>query len=410
MLVANIKLALKSLRAAGWRSLLTMLGIIIGIVATVTIVGLGEGVRQQVVGHVNKVGADLITVRPGTPLTRNPDGSIRSLNLGYGLGLGAGSLSDLDLQTVKNTKGVGKALPLAFLSGSAKSDNQEYTSGYILGTGSDLPDFLQQKIEFGTFFDTQDSYKFVAVIGKDVAAQLFQENVPIGRTMTIRGQDFIVRGVFEDFSDTPLTLGVDLNAAIFIPYDTARQLAPDSSQLVQIWAQPSQPSQVSVVTKAIDNNLLVAHNAQHDFTVLKQSDSIALGNEIFKLFSGFIGGIAAISLLVGGIGIMNIMLVSVTERTREIGIRKALGATNRQLLQQFLTEALVLSVSGGLIGIGASYAVEYLIRIFTNYTPIITVPILLGAVGVSVLVGILFGIIPAVKAARKDPIDALRNE
>jgi putative ABC transport system permease protein len=161
---------------------------------------------------------------------------------------------------------------------------------------------------------------------------------------------------------------------------------------------------------AIHAALLKNHGGQEDFTVLKQDESLAVANTILNLITGLIAGIAAISLIVGGIGIMNIMLVSVIERTREIGIRKAIGATNRQILSQFMVESLVLSVVGAILGVLISIMVNYLIRIATTLTPVITLPIMVISVAVSIMVGLIFGITPALKAARKDPIEALRYE
>ena len=158
----------------------------------------------------------------------------------------------------------------------------------------------------------------------------------------------------------------------------------------------------------VNNALTASHGGQQDITVLRQDENLLVANDMLRLLTTFVTSIAAISLLVGGIGIMNIMLVSVSERTHEIGIRKAIGATNRQIRNQFMAEAVVLSFVGGIVGVVLSYLVNFILRIYTNFQPVITLPVIFAAVGVSLLVGITFGTIPAIKAARKDPIEALR--
>lgn len=406
----NLKLAFASLRASKWRSLMTMAGIIVGIVSVITIVSLGVGVKQQVAKQMNRLGGNLIIVRPGVTAIRDANGAITRVNTTSNYTFSSGSLSENDLSIIKNTNGVKQVLPISLVSNSVKSGDQQYDAATVIGTSASMPDILKQKIAFGTFFSPDDSNRNVAVIGKTVAEQLFHENVPLGMSLTIRGQEFIVRGIFDEFTSSPLPLGPDFNKAVFIPYEQGRDVSGGSSQLVQVLVQPKNPQNTSVVIADLNQALSNAHGGQVDFTVLRQDEDIAVTGSILNLFTGLIAGIAAMSLLVGGIGIMNIMLASVSERTREIGIRKAVGATNRQILKQFLTEAVVLSVVGGLIGIIVAYLVNYVLIVTTNLHPVITWPVVFIATGVALVVGIVFGIAPAGRAARKDPIEALRYE
>jgi len=401
----NLKMAREAIRSARWRSMLTMLGIIIGVVSVITTVSLGEGVKQRIVGEINKSGSDLITIRAGHVVGRN------NLSSGNLLGtVASGSLSEADYKTVQSTPHVKSAVPFAYVNGIPKTNDREYDRALIIGTNEGVPEALNQKMEYGKFFSRFDTEKEVAVIGKRVAEQLFQENVPIGKLFNVRDQQFVVVGIFEEFEAGPLAPHADYNSAIFIPLSAGKKVSGAGSQIYQILARPSSPSATDQAVTALNQTMSAAHSGQKDFSVLKQDETLAQANDVLNLLTSFIASIAAISLIVGGIGILNIMFVSVTERTYEIGIRKAIGATNRQILGQFLTEAVLLSLMGGLLGIVLSLLVNYLLRIFTSLTPVLTWPIMAIAVGVAVGVGTIFGITPALKAARKHPIDALRHD
>lgn len=405
---SNTKTALAALRASKWRSLFTMLGIIIGIVSVVITVSLGEGAKQRIVGQINQAGPDLITIKPGRSTARTAEGRLHGAGLLANVQTGA--LSEEDYTVVRETSGVGQAVPLGYLNGIVRTSEREYPEGVILGTTPELPAVLHRKVEYGVFFSEDDAQKDVAVIGKDVATQLFQERVPVGKSFMIRDRQFVVRGVLEETEASPLIPQSDYNTAILIPYEVAKELQNGQAPIFQILSRPEDPKTTAATVQAITKSLKQAHAGQADFTVLRQEDALAVATYVLNVLTGFIAAIAAISLLVGGIGILNIMFVSVTERTHEIGVRKAVGATNRQILGQFLTEAVVLSFVGGLIGILLSVLVNYLLRIFTTLTPVLTWPIMVIAAGISISVGIIFGITPALKAARKHPIDALRHE
>jgi putative ABC transport system permease protein len=227
--------------------------------------------------------------------------------------------------------------------------------------------------------------------------------------MHINGQDFVVHGVFSRSTGSLLSLSqADLNSSIFIPTTAAEVLTKGRTNILQVFVQLQPHSNIDGSVKRI-NSVISKNHGANDFTVLKHDQLLGVSDQLVNSATGFISGIAAISLLVGGIGIMNILLVSVSERTREIGIRKAIGATNRQIMNQFLTEGLVLSIGGGVIGIGVSYLINLLLRLYSGWKPVISLPILLLAVGVSVAAGVIFSLAPALKASRKDPIDALRS-
>jgi putative ABC transport system permease protein len=404
----NYRLALKALRSSRWQSAMTMFGIVVGIVSVITTVSMGEGIKRQVLGEINYLGSDLITVRPGKGVERDASGVIKKVDNKFIYGFGSGSLSDQDVAIIQGEKGVKISSPLRLLEGSAKVENREFNAGYILGTSDSLPEILQQKVEYGVYFSSGDENRKVAVVGKQVAEQLFQENVPIGQTLQIRGEDFIVRGVFEQFKPGILGQGIDLNKAIFVPNESLKEVAGAAAPVTRVLVRPTNPDQAKKLAADISNTLREAHGGQDDFTVLRQDENLQVAGGVLDILTGFISAIAGISLLVGGIGIMNIMLVSVSERTREIGIRKAVGATNRQILNQFLSEAIVLSVVGGIFGVVLSFIINFIIKVSTNFQPVISWQMVVIASGVSIAVGIIFGTVPAVKAARKDPIEALR--
>lgn len=409
MLGNYYKLARESIRSSKWRSLLTMLGIIIGVVSVITIVSIGEGVKRQVSHQISDFGSDLIIIRPGQTVNRDNSGNVVGLNL-FNTFNGTGVLTDNDVKIVTKTAGVKLMAPLATVNGVPSYDGQRFNDGLVIATNQNLPDLLNHDTEFGEFLTTRDEGKDFAVIGQQVAEELFKENVPIGKAIDFRGQRFIVKGVFKKFDATTYAAGADLNKAIFIPYVTGQKINQGSSQVFQILVKPETTDQAKTVQSSIESALTEAHGGQQDFTVLGQDETLAVTNNVLTVLTGLVAAVATISLVVGGIGVMNIMLVSVTERTHEIGIRKAVGATNRQILSQFLVEAIVLSLAGGIIGVLVSVVLNFVLRITTNLEPVISVPVMIIAVFVSFVVGVVFGVTPAIKAARKHPIDALRFE
>ncbi len=406
MVTGNFKIAMDSIKHAKWRSFFTMLGIIIGVVSVVTIVSIGEGVKKQVQGEIDRLGPDLITLRPGKFLERDKNGHITGVPLLNTLV--NTPLNETDLKVAAETKNVQSAVPIGYLSGTPKADKTEMLQALIFGTTSDLPKALNQEVEYGAFFD-KDANKNVAVIGKRVAEELFQETVPIGSSMQIRGQSFVVVGVFEEFDRISFSPDIDYNAAIFIPTSAAKKLNNNQLSIQQILIRPNDSTQTESVFRDLNGRLLNAHSGQNDFTVLKQEDNLAISNAVLNLLTSLITAVAAVSLIVGGIGIMNVMIVAVTERTQEIGIRKAVGATNQQILGQFLIESAMISFVGGIIGVGLSILANFMLRISTDLQPVVTLPIMGIAVFVALVVGTVFGVAPALKAAHKDPIEALRR-
>ena len=407
LLKNNTRMALESLASNKLRSILTMFGVIIGVASVIMTVSLGEGIRRQV-ADTNQDGNDrLITVRSGRIASHNSAGDLTNIN--YLATIGSNTLTEKDYEALQKLPDAKTVVPLATISGKATNyDKQDYPEAVIIASTPDLPEVLGQKVIYGSFFE--ESGRNVAVIGKRVAEELFNENVPLGKLINIRGQGLIVGGVFDEFKTNPLSSVTDLNKAIFIPFPTAKTLAGGSPNIYQFMILPKDTVSPEALAASINTQMLLSHGGQEDFTVLKASETDMIARGTVSVATAFVTGIAAISLVVGGIGIMNIMFVNVTERTREIGVRKSLGATNRQIYSQFLIEATVMSIVGGIIGVMIALLGNIMFRIATDLQPSVTWQIIVVAVGVSAIVGIIFGTVPAVKAARKDPIESLRYE
>lgn len=403
------KLARGSILSSKWRSLLTMLGVVIGVVSVVTIVSIGQGVKQQVTAQITERGADLITILPGERVKRGGDGQIISFNPLIG---GSGiSFSEADYKTVAELADIRPVVPFGSVVGVAKTATREYAGAEIIAATEGVPAVLNQKLAFGSFYKDDEPGANSAVIGARVAEQLFGENVPLGKSLTVRDREFIVRGIFEEFENqVSFVPGADYDNGIFIPYRAGQEMMGGTIRIDQILTRPTDPDTVDATVAIIGETLKRARAGQEDFVVLTQEENLALSAKLLDIVTSMIGAVAAISLVVGGIGIMNIMLVSVTERTKEIGIRKAVGATNRQILYQFLTEAAVLSLAGGFLGVVLALLANFLLRIFTDLQPVITWPVVGIACAAALGVGLFFGVAPALKAARKDPIEALRHE
>lgn len=401
----DFKMAVSMLRQNRARSLVTIFGIVIAVMAVVLIIGIGEGVKRQVQGQVNRLGRDLLMVRPGSK-TSGISGSIGSLS-----GPTPSALSDADLQAVAAAHGVRQAVPLSTVDGVVANDEPHaHFTGRVIATTPGFTEVVHQEVKYGSFLGDDEGSNERAVIGSNVALSLFDESVPLGRAFTFRGHEFIVSGILEQFDSNPLLGDADFNNAIFITYSAAQQFTGNHVSIYQILAQVGNPDTIDQTAQAVSKKLTRVHGGSAAFAVLKKGQSVVASDAILDLLTKFIMGAASIVLLIGGIGVMNIMLVSVTERMHEIGIRKAVGATNRQILVQFLSESVVLSAVGGIVGFAMSGLGVWLLRLFSDLQP--TMPWVSASVTVLLAIGVgaLFGCFPAIKAARKDPIEALRNE
>ncbi len=401
----SVIIAFEGLKANKLRSVLTMLGIIIGVGAVIAMVAIGIGVQQKVESSIAGLGSNLLIVVPGAS---SPSGGVR---------LAAGSnitLTNKDAQAIaREVDNINAVAPAVSRQFQLVFGNQNWQTSVQGST----PEFLEVRnwnIASGAFFSSRDldARARVVVIGQTLVTNLFGDINPIGQTIRINKAPFKVIGVFEAKGQS--AAGQDQDDVAVIPLTTAQDRLMGITYVSNINIQAANAEVIDQVQNDISALLRVRHRIQSgapdDFTVRNLAAIMATAAETTGAITTLLGCIAAISLVVGGIGIMNIMLVSVTERTREIGIRKALGATYSNILLQFLIEAIVLGVTGGLLGILLGVASAHIISTVAGWNTVISPSSILLAFGVSVAIGLFFGLYPARKAALLDPIEALRHE
>ncbi len=405
MIATHLRIALTSLRATKVRTALTTLGIVIGVTSISLVWAVGEGASQALSRQIQSQGNDIITIRPGK-IDRSPDGRVTGLN--FWNSAAASTLTEYDLGTIQKSPGVLYTAPVMLLTGSIKEGDQTVAEpAAILATTPDFINTQNLQIKYGQFLDAALDRQ-TTVIGNALAVKLFGTDDALGRQIVLRGKPFTVIGVLKP-TDTPISFGgINYNNTAMVTMDAGKAFNQGVPQLQQINVRMAPGADPDKLSSDLRSLLLKNHGGEEDFAVLKASDAAQLTNNAFGLVTVAMSAVASVSLLVGGIGIMNIMLVSVTERTREIGIRKAVGATNGQILAQFLIEAAVMSLGGGIIGLAVAAAAAFVAGSFLSFRPIVTGDIAGMALLVSLGVGILFGVFPAARAARKDPIEALR--
>ena len=396
-------MAWASLIANKMRSILTMLGIIIGVAAVIALVSIGNGVKQDIQNSISSLGSNLLMVMPGAPRTpgvRPTAGSMKSLKVA-------------DYEAIAKLDGVKAVSPMTNGAYVVIYQNKNWTTS-VSGVNANYLDVNNWTMKSGRFLSNKNiqNRERVAVVGKTVAKNLFGDEDPVGAEIRVKNIPFRVIGVLN--SKGSGAMGNDQDDMVIIPYTTAMERVEGIDYLRMLYVVAKDENGIDRLQSDIENLLRVRHGIKDtnldDFNIQNMNSIMETMEETTGTLTLFLGAVAAISLVVGGIGIMNIMLVSVTERTREIGIRKALGATYFVIVTQFLIEAVVISLMGGFIGIALGIGASKLISLASGMSTVISVPTIVLSFAFSMAIGLVFGIYPARKAAKLNPIDALHYE
>ncbi|MBF8296915.1 MAG: MacB-like periplasmic core domain containing protein [Bacteroidetes bacterium] len=396
--------ALGALVANKLRSLLTMLGIIIGVGAVITMIAIGEGSQKAVIDRIQALGSNLLFISPGA----QRGGGIVVVQFGTSV-----RLKNSDAEAIgSGAKGIDAVVSELNRSAQLKYENRNWSSR-IIGATPEYQHVRNIKAVAGRYFTNAEEHGAakVCLLGSTVVENLFPAGDALGKSIRIAGQSFQVVGLLETKGQTGFQNSDD---QVIVPLSSAQRRLFGVDYLSQITVKVQDEKLMDVAFYDIESVLRREHKLRqdqdNDFTIRNQADLISTFQQTQETFTFLLAGIAAVSLLVGGIGIMNIMIVSVTERTREIGLRKAAGARKRDIMAQFLIEAVVMSVAGGCIGIGAGVLASYIITTYGDLSSIISYNSILLSFTFAALVGVFFGMYPAWKAAQSNVIDALRYE
>lgn len=405
LLLNHLQNARESLRSNRARSFLTMLGITIGVASITTILALSAGASRVVSDQVEALGGTVAVVRPGNT---SQDGVDQLSQLPNQQQFAASTLTAKDVESIQKIPHVEAVAPIMVLPGAVRGSSEAPAGTPIIATTPDLMTVNELSIRDGQFLD--DSLAITtAVIGPQLSIEAFGTDQSIGKTITIKDQAFTVVGILDRANEPINFSGVNFDDAVLISAKKAEDINQGSAQIQQINFRVESVESLNATVIEVNKTLLANHFRQADFTVLSGEDVAEPTSQLFQAIAAVTTAIAAISLLVGGVGIMNSMLIGVAERTREIGIRKALGASNRDVVWQFLIESLALSIGGGAAGFLLGYALALGVSTLLPFDPGISWEIVGIAAGLSLFVGLLFGLYPALRAARKDAIDALRQ-
>lgn len=405
LLFNHIQNARQSLKTNRVRSILTMTGVMIGVASVTAIFALSGGASKIVSDQIQLLKGNIAIVRPGEP----DNGGISSLTDSQSSQqFSTSTLTEQDVEIIRDINHVQSVAPFMKLTGTIKGEMTAPSTSRVVATTPELGDISNLEVREGQFIDNEMSEN-TAVIGTQLSINLFNSESSLGRTFTFRDQDFTVVGVLKTI-DNPINYNsIDFDNAAIINFSIGKTINKDISQIQQINIQADDAKYIQSVVDEVNKKILSNHNGENDFAVLTGDKISQPTSQLFYTAAGLTTAIAAISLLVGGIGIMNIMLVTVAERTREIGIRKALGANNMDITMQFLIESIAISLCGGILGYLLGYVAAFGISTMLTFDPIFSTDILLIALSISLIMGTLFGIYPAFRAASKDPVESLHN-
>ena len=399
----HFKLAVDSLHRNRGRTFLSALGIAIGVASIVLILSLTGGINRLISTNTSKENANLILVRPSTGKSL-ADNIINELTANNQYT--KSNLTLEDAETISKIEGISAVAPLAISNSAIKIADRVYQNISIVATTSDFEKIVSLKLKNGQFLD-YGLRENIAVIGYNTAMQYFGGTEAITKTFNYNGKQFMVVGVADEVQDPINFNGFDIDNSIFINIKYASTFE-SSIQIQQIDIRTTTTDAVANATDQIKEKLTAAKNGDESFEIINGDSNIHPAGSLLSIVSSMLTLVASISLVVGGVGIMNIMLVSVSERTREIGIRKAVGASGGNIMLQFLFESIILSILGSLMGFLLGYVFAFLVSLVTPFAPHISWEILGITGAVALIVGVVFGLYPAIKAARKDPITSLK--
>ena len=396
----NFGAALQSLREQKARAALSALGILVGSLAIILLVSIAKGVEADIRGQVEDLGVNLLIVLPG----RVSDGAMFNASM-----VGISQLREDLADEVKNVKGVRDAVPLTFVGGGIRNGVKTSPSTLAIAVRPGWFDMRKIKLRSGRVFNNQDEFDPVCVIGGIANDKLFGETSGVGRKLALNGVIYTVVGVTSDKkSEQSLFSAGSFENVVYVPFKFLQQHVPEM-QIDRIMIQTDADVEPKSLIQKVER--VIGRTVDHEsYSVLTQEDLLRLVYKIMGILSWLLIGLTSIALFVGGVGIMTIMLMSVNERSKEIGIRKTVGARRGDIFQQFLSEAVVLALIGGTAGLLLSYAVCVGLYYYTPIKPMITLATVAMSFGVSTTVGAVFGLVPAMKAAKRDPVDALRHE
>ncbi|GIV11564.1 MAG: multidrug ABC transporter substrate-binding protein [Fimbriimonadales bacterium] len=401
MLGKSFQAALESIWMTPRRTLLSGLGMAVGVAAIVVLVSLGKGVQRDVVSQVESLGVNLVIVLPGRLSAENPFNPMSFIGLST---LRAG-----DIQAVAQVPGVRRVAPIMFVAGAAQRGDRWADAALILGTTPEWFEMRPHTLKYGRFFTDAEANQRVCILGPKPAEQLFGDANPVGKQVRLNGKQFRVIGVTAEETNRSLLGSGGFEFAIYAPI-RALQQAMGSQQIHRVIAQTAPDIEPTRLQTQIHMAVLRSHGGSEDFTVLTQEELLGRLFTLLQIVSVALTGITSIALVVGGIGVMNVMLMSVTERVREIGIRKTVGAKQHDIFWQFLIEAFLIALVGGLMGVLIGWGVCAAIEQFTVLTPEVAPSTIALALSVCGAVGLIFGVLPAYRAAKRDPVEALRYE
>jgi len=401
ILYFHIKGALSSIWRAKLRSSLTILGIVIGISSVVAVIAVGNGLHNEIKKQVNVLGVRDLT------LTTNPNSVDFTQN---------------DISKIQSTANVSSVAPIMYVNATTSYQQNSYDA-IVSATNPEIKNVINQPLAEGRYMELGESN--VTLIGSDVASNLYGNSSPLNKQLTLtyitysgdgsiehtNTVNFKVIGVYKKLSNnSSIGLSSELDGGIFIPMSNGTAINQNRIEISTILVNVNNISNIQSVTDSITKSLNLSRGKDEGFSITNAQDIAKSYNTTLTEITGFIAAVAAISLLVGGIGIMNIMLSSVSERTREIGIRKAIGASNNTILTQFLVESLILTFIGGGLGIAFSFVLAYIASLEIKISPQFTIQSYAIGVSISIFIGLVFGVVPASRASRKKPIDALRHD